>query len=815
MKKTFLSFAFLSLSIAVFGQFCRNYKAVFQTIQTNGIRADLGPTGILQNLNGRSAFTPYYKDENTTPTIFQANLWFIGKSGATRKVSAGFYSDFRFSAGPIDDATRAPIFENCGKWNQYWTVRRAEIEVHQRDFADNGRIDNPIKNIMAWPAVGNPNSLTINGFELPRRTVGRSYAPFKDVDNDGIYDPMRGDFPAISTGSAPSPDLITWNVFNDVGAFQSLNFEVQTTTYGYECADTAGVFNNTLFSSYKIINHGTTDLDSFKIGVFASMDLGCIYDENVGCDSSLQTFFVYKKDSSRNVRGVGNCFQIPSFQGNIPVQALTFLNQPMSSFRTFSALNNVPPSQTDPQTVSDFFNYFNGKWKDGTPITRGGSGYNVGSTNTTNYMFPSDPFDSSATAWSMVRPFQSLGDVRTIGVADMNKIAAGETKTFDIAYSAHRRLGRNAWQNVGTMREEVAQIRQFYQNPTAAALCTRPTLCDGADCVWAGDANKDGIANYKDLLPIGVAQGQTGVARSGNVTWSPKTVANWTSTFPDGNFNAKHIDCNGDGVVTLADIATLKNNIQLTKPDFRRPNDVYTEGPNLFMTFDRDPDNLQYSNLNNYNFTGIVKVLPVTDLFGLAFEVEYDPYFLKIVQPIDGNLPTTNLISIIIDSTKLTDRKAQIECSRLGFNFQGADVAVLKFKLGVNESNFNWPTNITFLKFKNIKGIKRDGTIIPLGGQTQRVRFTDILIDNKEIENAKIAIYPNPTTDATTVEWGKIAVKNLRLSNAMGQVVLEKPMAAAAESTVLNLRELPTGIYFLQIQTIENKTAVRKVILSR
>lgn len=102
-------------------------------------------------------------------------------------MSAGFYTEYRFSAGPIDDATRGLNLADCGKWNQYWTVRRAEIEAHQRDFTDNGRIDNPIKSIMSWPAIGNPNSLAINGFDLPRRTLGRAYAPFKDVDKATLF----------------------------------------------------------------------------------------------------------------------------------------------------------------------------------------------------------------------------------------------------------------------------------------------------------------------------------------------------------------------------------------------------------------------------------------------------------------------------------------------------------------------------------------------------------------------------------------------------------------------------------------------------
>ena len=31
------------------------------------------------------------------------------------------------------------------------------------------------------------------------------------------------------------------------------------------------------------------------------------------------------------------------------------------------------------------------------------------------------------------------------------------------------------------------------------------------DCVWAGDANNDGIVNVRDLLPMGVSMGKLGV----------------------------------------------------------------------------------------------------------------------------------------------------------------------------------------------------------------------------------------------------------------------------------------------------------------
>jgi hypothetical protein len=50
---------------------------------------------------------------------------------------------------------------------------------------------------------------------------------------------------------------------------------------------------------------------------------------------------------------------------------------------------------------------------------------------------------------------------------------------------------------------------------------------------------------------------------------------------------------------------------------------------------------------------------------------------------------------------------------------------------------------------------------------------------------------------------------------AMGQILLEKNIAESVESDVLSINNSPTGVYFLQIQTVENKIAVRKLILAR
>ena len=68
----------------------------------------------------------------------------------------------------------------------------------------------------------------------------------------------------------------------------------------------------------------------------------------------------------------------------------------MSGFVFYN--NSNDPVQSDPDNAQEYYNYLIGKWKDGTPITFGGTGLNEGSTDEVPYMFPSDPSD--ADGWS-------------------------------------------------------------------------------------------------------------------------------------------------------------------------------------------------------------------------------------------------------------------------------------------------------------------------------------------------------------------------------------------------------------------------------
>ena len=75
------------------------------------------------------------------------------------------------------------------------------------------------------------------------------------------------------------------------------------------------------------------------------------------------------------------------------------------------------------------------------------------------------------------------------------------------------------------------------------------------DCVWAGDTNYDGIVNMADLLPLGISMGEIGVPRTDIDfnTWYGKYGEDWETPFAEGEVNLKHLDTNGDSIVTAQD----------------------------------------------------------------------------------------------------------------------------------------------------------------------------------------------------------------------------------------------------------------------
>ena len=86
-------------------------------------------------------------------------------------------------------------------------------------------------------------------------------------------------------------------------------------------------------------------------------------------------------------------------------------------------------------------------------------------------------------------------------------------------------------------------------------------------------------------------------------------------------------------------------------------------------------------------------------------------------------------------------------------------------------------------------------------------------------ENAiisEVKIYPNPTKDnQLTVEFNKREIKEISLVNIAGKEVLLKSYQFPENKKLVQLNDIPNGIYFMKIKTTEDKIVIKKLMVSK
>ena len=404
MKKRYLPFIFLILIVAL------QADAQINNCTPATAQADLFGNNIKARIqNGGDLFwdrtqglfqNPQDPNEEAPSTFFAAALWIGGlDAGGNLKLAAQTYnqSGNDFWAGPLDD-TGNTNYDQCIDYNRFWRVQEEAIIGLKLDFEDNGNIDTPPDNsLLEWPAKGNPYFSSFFNFDLPPNT---DLAPFFDQNNDGIYNPWQGDYPVIDEAwpNLIAKDLL-WCVFNDKGNIHSnsggdaLGIEVHLTAYSFDCqADS--ILANTIFTRHKIINKSTEPLYDVHTGLWTDFDLGCWNDDYIGSAPELNTYYIYNGTNNDDENCLFGTSTTSGYGINPPVQAVTYLNNPLTSFMAYD--NAGGPTQ-HPNIASEFYNYIKSTWRDNSPLEHGGDGYNEG-TFSTNWMYPSNPNDSATSA---------------------------------------------------------------------------------------------------------------------------------------------------------------------------------------------------------------------------------------------------------------------------------------------------------------------------------------------------------------------------------------------------------------------------------
>lgn len=421
-------------------------------------------------------------------TMFASNLWVGGQSvnGQLHVAAERFRaSGTDYFSGPIANPPYASI--NLFVFNRTWKLTRAQIDNHIANWSQSGY--QAPSDLTTWPSHG----------DLTKGEAAQ-LAPFKDLNNNGVYEPQQGEYPIIRG------DVAIYSIFNDATGLHTesgaaaLGIEVHQMAYAFNCPLVANQ-HNTIYLNYRIINRSNFTFTDTYFGMWSDGDLGNGSDDYVGAMVDRGAYYFYNGDAFDESNG-GK----PGYGTAPPMQAVVFLggpaldpdgvdNQPSVQIKGsvngfgfndgvadnerhgmshFIFHNNNQSPLGDPSTGTEYYNYMRGMWRDGTHLTYGGIGYNPSDPNavSADYMFPgaSDPngFGTSGQTqsnWDEVTAGNAPSDRRGLGSYGPITFSAQEEVELDFAFIYMRDLtATTTGAALVGMQDAVDFIRQGFAN---------------------------------------------------------------------------------------------------------------------------------------------------------------------------------------------------------------------------------------------------------------------------------------------------------------------------------------------------------------
>ena len=370
--------------------------------------------------------------DNKIYTCGERYPFFLNEQGETYPGSVGLNSIPRIVNGRV------------------WNIAKGQIDYHRANYS-NANYNMPDV-IASWPAHGD-----VYSGESP------CLAPFNDMNGNGKYEPLLGDYPEIRG------DQAVFTIYTDTrgdGFYNggtSTGVEVHMMAYAFS---TIPNLENTVFVNYSLYNRSGREYEEFYIGMWADFDLGNPVDDFIGSDPSQNLFYVYNstnEDLPYNLSTTTGSIDGNGFGINPPAFGITYLNRTMSSFMYFdqdTSLNTGAPN-----SEMEYYNLLQGKWKSGVRLIEGGNGFkdNISPPFVyTDHAFNGDP--ETGIGWSETSLKNTGGDRRGIGTIGPYDLKVNERMVIDLAFVYAHDPNRNNLGNVTYLKEEVGKVRQTYSD---------------------------------------------------------------------------------------------------------------------------------------------------------------------------------------------------------------------------------------------------------------------------------------------------------------------------------------------------------------
>ncbi len=383
--------------------------------------------------------------------IYTSSLWATGTAASGARVSAETYALWKeMASGPAADVYDSQYLK---KYDRTWKVTRSQIEDFKLNFNSPGYvIPESIEN---WPGNGDVS-----------RGEAFTLAPFYDVNENSIYEPDQGDYPAIKGDEA------VFFMYNDLrGLFLQtesapLGIEVHGMAYAYDTNDVA--LSNAIFVSYRVFNRSGEALTGFKVGVWSDFDLGNPTDDLLGCDDQMNLIYSYNA-SADDAGPIG-------FGMNPPASGILFLSDSLGGAINYARSGSANiPAVFDPTNGMDYMGYLNQLWRDDQPLrlelpsglgnAANGDGYDPSAAGPITSFHYND-----RDQWYQSPLLQY--DSRSLGVGTEQSLQDGEDYCLEIAFLQARDQtpGAIPFSSVIKLKSQAETIRMYYAQDSSACL---------------------------------------------------------------------------------------------------------------------------------------------------------------------------------------------------------------------------------------------------------------------------------------------------------------------------------------------------------
>jgi hypothetical protein len=247
-----------------------------------------------------------------------------------------------------------------------------------------------------------------------------------------------------------------------------LNIQITFSVYTQDCPEN-GAVDQSLFVEFEAVNLSSRNYTDAYWGLYSNFDLGCNEDDYLGTIPDADACFAYNYATEDTDCGLG-----PDYLNKAPLQSLTYLNRALSSsMAVFNSSIGQPPYEcTNPSVSYEFYRYLNAQWRDGTPLSTGGWGYNPDQPDTVRFVFPGNPAD--AAAWSMCTAGLGTVDVRSLSAAGPFQLPAGDTTRLQFVLTFHEDVNNSQCPDLQqSVKPKLLQLKSWHANGT---LDERPNL---------------------------------------------------------------------------------------------------------------------------------------------------------------------------------------------------------------------------------------------------------------------------------------------------------------------------------------------------